>query len=105
MENCKPVSTPVEAGKKFHKITEDEESFSLQIYQQAIGCLTYASTATRPDIATAVNMLSQYSSNPSKEHWIAVKRIFRYIKGTLNFGLKFSNDDSERQLYSFSDAD
>ena len=50
-------------------------------------------------------MLSQYSLNPSKEHWIAVKRIFRYIKGTLNFGLKFSNDDSERQLYGFSDAD
>ena len=50
-------------------------------------------------------MLSQYSSNPSKEHWIAVKHIFRYIKGTLNFGLKFSSDDSEQQLYAFSDAD
>ena len=36
---------------------------------------------------------------------MAVKRIFRYIKRTLNFGLKFSNDDSERQLYGFSDAD
>ena len=83
MKNCKPLSTPTEAGKKFHKITQDEESFSSQIYQQAIGCLTYASTATRPDIDAAVNMLSQYSSNPSEEHWMAVKRIFRYIKGTL----------------------
>ena len=68
MENCKPVSTTSEAGKKFHKITEDEESFSSKICQQAIGCLTYASTATRPDYAAAVSMLSQYSSNPSKEH-------------------------------------
>ena len=50
-------------------------------------------------------MLSQYSSNPSKEYWMTVKRIFRYIKGTLNFGLKFSNDDFEGQLYGFSDAD
>ena len=69
------MSTTTEAGKKFHKITEDEESFSSKICQQAIGCLTYASTATRPDIAAAVSMLSQYCSNPSKEHWMAVKRI------------------------------
>ena len=105
MENCKPVSTPTEAGKKFHKITADEESFSSQIYQQAIGCLTYASTAARPDIAAAVGMLLQCSSNPSKEHLMAVKCILRYIKGTSCFGLKFSVDDYEGQLYGFSDAD
>ena len=54
MENCKPVSTPTESGRKFHRITEDKESFSSQIYQQAIGCLTYASTVTRLDIIAAV---------------------------------------------------
>ena len=43
MENCKPVSTPVEAGKKFHKIIKDEKSFSLQLYQQAIGNLCFYS--------------------------------------------------------------
>ena len=78
MENCTPVATLLEAGKKFQKITENDESFDPQIYQQAIGCLTYVSTSTRPDIAVAV--LSKYSENPSKQHWIGVKRILRYIK-------------------------
>ena len=86
MENCNPVSTPLEVTKtKFHKISEDEESFNSQIYQQAIGCLTYVSTATRPDIPAAVGMLSQYSSNPTKELWMALKRILQYIKGALKF--------------------
>ena len=57
------------------------------------------------DTAAAVSIIMQYSSNPSKEHWMAVKCIFGYIKGTLNFGLKFSNDDSKGQLYGFSDTD
>ena len=56
-------------------------------YQQAIGCLTYIATATRPDIAAAVGVLSQYISRPSKDHWIGVKRVLRYLKGTLNYSV------------------
>ena len=105
MENCKPGSTPLEVGKKFCKLTEGAEPFDSQTYQKAIGCLTYASTATRPDIAAAVALLSKYSSNPGKEHWMGVKCIFRYIKGTLKYGLKFSADNKEGILHGFSDAD
>ena len=105
MENCKPVSTPLEVGKNFCKLTEGAEPFDSQIYQKAIGCLTYASTATRPDIAAAVALLSKYSSTPGKEHWMGVKRIFRYIKGTLKYGLKFSANNKEGILHGFSDAD
>ena len=105
MENCKPVSTPLETGRKFQKLSDDEEASDLKLYQQAIGCLTYPSTATRPDIATAVGILSQFMSNPSKQHWVGVKHILRYIRGTLNFGLKFSADDKEPLIYGYSDAD
>ena len=70
MEDCKPVSTTMEPGKKFQKLLDDEESFDTQTYQQAMGCLTYASTATRPYIAAAVGTLSRYMSNPSKDYWI-----------------------------------
>ena len=70
-----------------------------------LGCLAYVSTATRPDIAAAVVTLSQFMSDPSKEHWIGVKRMLRYIKGTLSYGLKFSVNDDEYDLYGFSDAD
>ena len=60
MEDCKPISAPIENSVKFHKLSdEDEEPFDIQIYQQAIGCLTYLSTTTRPDISVAVSALSR----------------------------------------------
>ena len=86
----------MEPGKKLQKLSDDEESFDTQTYQQAMGCLTYASTATRPDIAAAVGTLSRYMSNPSKDHWIAVKRTLRYLKGTLNYGLRFSDSENDK---------
>ena len=57
MENCKPVSTPLEPGRRFVKLQENETPVDDQRYQMAIGCLTYAATATRPDIAAAVGVL------------------------------------------------
>ena len=63
------------------------------------------STATRPDIAAAVGVLSQYMSKPSKDHWTGVKRILRYLKGTLKYGLKFSVHEEEPELFGYSDAD
>jgi hypothetical protein len=105
MQDCKSASTPLETGMStFHKRTEDEESFDEHVYQQAIGCLTYASTATRPDIAAAVSILSTFMSNPSKEHWIGIKRVLRYIKGTLNYGLKFQANGNDHELVGYSDA-
>ena len=102
MEDCKPVSTPMEPGKKFQKLSDDEESFDTQTYQQAMGCLAYASTATRSDIAAAVGTLSRYMANPSKDHWMGVKRILRYLKRTLNYGFSDSEND---KIVGFADAD
>ena len=105
MENCKPIATPLELGRKFQQLSQGDEPFNVQTYQQAIGCLTYMSTATRPDIAAAVGVLSQYMSRPSKDHWIGVKRVLRYLKGTLMYGLKFSAHEEEPELFGYSDAD
>ena len=63
------------------------------------------STATRPDIAAAVGVLSQYMSRPSKDHWIGVKHVLRYLKGTLMYGLKFSAHEEEPELLGYSDVD
>ena len=68
MQDCKPVSTPLESGVTFHKRLNNQEPCDKHVYQQAIGCLTYVSTATRPDIAAAVSILSTFMSDPSKEH-------------------------------------
>ncbi|PFX16774.1 Retrovirus-related Pol polyprotein from transposon TNT 1-94 [Stylophora pistillata] len=64
-EECKPMSTPLESGKKFLKRTDEGERCDKSVYQQAIGCLTYVSTATRQDIAAAVVTLLQFMSDPN----------------------------------------
>ena len=104
MENCKPVATPMEAGSHYRKFEEGDKACDKQRYQQAIGCLTYATTSTRPDISAAVNNLSQYMACPSEQHWSGIKRIMRYLKGTLNYGLRFSGNDGA-DLFGYSDSD
>ena len=105
MEDCKPVATPVEPGKKFTVLKDEKEAFpNVQMYQAAIGSLNYAAIATRPDLSVAVGMLSQHMRNPSHEHWSGVKRVLRYIRGSIDFGLRFTYSD-EFVLSGFADAD
>ena len=53
----------------------------------------FAMVCTRPDIAQAVGAVSRYMVNPGKEHWSAVKRILRYVKGTSNAALCYGGSD------------
>ena len=104
MDNCKSVSTPMEASVSFSKLTESEEPVDVTLYQAAVGSLNYAAIATRPDLSTVVGKLSQFMQKPGKDHWVAVKRALRYVQGTLDFGLKFESSDSF-VLHGFADAD
>lgn len=74
------------------------------VYQQLIGSLMYLSVTTRPDIAYAVSYLSQFNLKHSNEHWQAAKRVFRYLKGTSDFGLIYSKTDNCK-LVGYVDAD
>jgi hypothetical protein len=108
MFDCKPIGTPLDANAKLSKnmsptSVEEEEEMKNVPYQSAIGSLMYAMLGTRPDIAYAVGAVSQYSSNPGRSHWTAVKRIFRYLKGTTNYALEYEASDSK--LVGYSDAD
>ena len=69
-----------------------------------VGSPLYAAMATRPDIALAVGAVSKFNSCPNEAHLTAVKRIFRYLKGTINFGLKYQKL-ANYNLVGFSDAD
>ena len=71
----------------------------------AIGCLTYAATISRPDLAAAVGVLSKFMAKPGKEHWQGIKRILRYVQGTLNYGLVFFTEGIDPTLTGYSDAD
>jgi hypothetical protein len=66
----------------------------------------YAAIGTRPDLAFAVQKLAQFSHMPSNEHWKAVKRVLRYVKGTLDLGIVYSRaDDPSLTVHGYSDAD
>ena len=87
MKDAKPIATPVNIGSKLVKATEKDELVDASLYQSAVGRLQYLSTITRPDITFAVSNVAKFCSKPTKEHWTAVKRIMRYLKGTQNHGL------------------
>ena len=69
-----------------------------------VGSLLYAAIAIRPDITQAVGVVSKFNSCPNEAHLTAVKRTLRYLKETINLGLRYerSADDS---LIGFSDPD
>ena len=104
MEDAKAVSTPVDVGTKLVKAATDSELIDRVLYQSAVGSLLYLSTKTRPDIAYAVNSVARFCSNPTKQNWMAVKRIFRYLRGTTTLGLLYKKSSSN-ELIGFSDAD
>ena len=104
-EQCKAVNTPVTSGTKLLKATDESGLTDATLYQSAVGSLLYLSGLTRPDIAYAVNNVAHFCSRPTMEHWIALKRIFRYLKGTSEYGLVYFNNKDENILAAYSDAD
>ena len=104
MEDAKPVKTPVSPEIKLIPCESESEVYNQKMYQAAVGSLLYLSTKTRPDIAYAVGSVARFCAKPSKQHWTAIKRIFRYLKGTSNFGLLY-NGNASPSCVGYSDAD
>nr|GFC14420.1 uncharacterized mitochondrial protein AtMg00810-like [Tanacetum cinerariifolium] len=99
-ESCNPVDTPMVEKSK---LDEDKEGKAVDPshYCGMIGTLLYL-TASRPDLQFAICMCARYQARLSKKH--AVKRIFRYLRRTVNQGLRYSKDSSIA-LTAFADAD
>ena len=85
--DAKELSIPFDPNVRLKKNVG--ESVSQHRYSQIIGSLMYLSNCTRPNISYAVCKLSRYTINPSLEHWHAIERIFRYLKGTMNYGIHY----------------
>lgn len=105
MSDCKPVPTPIDQCFKF-EILQREKSESPEIEKkcrQLIGSLMYAVCGTRPDLCVSVCFLSRYQHCASVMLYKALKRILRYIKGTLNYSLVYNSTCTE--LQGFVDAD
>ena len=90
LENANPVSTHIDPNINLDtpETSENEDKPNGKIsnsYATLIGSLMYLVLGTRPDISYAVNKLAQFTQKPQPKHWTAVKRIFRYLKGTCNY--------------------
>ncbi|KAK5846720.1 hypothetical protein PVK06_003017 [Gossypium arboreum] len=102
MSKCKPASTPVALGEKLSS-TSEHDRVDEKGYKSLVGCLLYL-TATRLDIMYAVSLLSRFMHCCNVAHFKAAKRVLRYVKGTLNFGVKFGKAD-ELKPVGYSDSD
>ncbi|GAA0151652.1 hypothetical protein LIER_37326 [Lithospermum erythrorhizon] len=110
MDKSHRLSTPIvvrslDVNKDpFRSKENNEELFGPEVpYLSAIGALMYLASHTRPDISFDVNLLARYSSAPTRRHWNGVKQILRYLRGTMDMGLFYSNT-SKLELIGYADA-
>ncbi|KAM1493880.1 hypothetical protein ACFX10_025604 [Malus domestica] len=96
--NDNAAVTPFDPNCKLKKHVGDPVS-QLE-YARVIGSLMYLMNSTRPDLAYSISRLSRYTSNPGKDHWNALVRVLRYLKGTMNFGLHYSKYPPVLEGYS-----
>nr|GEY34160.1 retrovirus-related Pol polyprotein from transposon TNT 1-94 [Tanacetum cinerariifolium] len=102
MDSCDPVDTPM-----VDRLKLDEDPLGIPVdqtrFRSMVGSLMYL-TASRPDVIFAVCMCARYQASPTKKHLEALKRVFRYLRGTINWGLWYPKD-TVMALTAYADAD
>ena len=102
MVDCKAVASPVDVSSRL--VSSNAATKVSAPYREAVGALMHLTTATRPDIAYAVGYVSRFMENPQEEHWVAVKRILRYLQGTKTHGICYKSSGTI-DFRGYSDAD
>ncbi|CCA75880.1 hypothetical protein PIIN_09876 [Serendipita indica DSM 11827] len=111
MQDCNGTDTPMaEKPLLSTKDSPQTEQKKLEMqnvpYREAFGKLIYLATATRSDISYSVGMLCRFSENPGRAHWLALKRVLRYLPKTTNYKLTYGLEpDSDELFTTHSDAD
>jgi hypothetical protein len=111
MSDCNPVTTPLDPNITLSALMspstkEEREQMKNIPYINILGAIAYLAIATRLDLAYAISVLSRFSKNPGMAHWTALKRVLRYLKGTLDIKLRYAPDPTTDELFtSYSDAD
>eukprot|EP00253_Pinus_taeda_P002078 PITA_02078 len=102
MQDCKPATTPMEPGLKL-SAQSSSPPVDETLFRQLVGSLIYL-TATRPDISFSVSYISRFMSAPKADHWIATKRVLRYVRGNSDYGLLYTRS-SDPMLSGYTDSD
>ena len=87
MQDSNPSITPAEKNLKLVKATEVEQLVEETIYRSLVGSLLYIVKQTRPDIVWIVNVLSRFMDKPTNSHWLAGKRVLRYLQAAKSLKL------------------
>jgi hypothetical protein len=104
MANCKPCTTPLSTSEKLKLGSGNLLSLEdATRYRSIVRALQYL-TLTRPDLSFSVNKVCQFLHAPTSDHWTAAKRILRYVKHTLGYGLKITKSSS-MLVNAFTDSD
>jgi len=105
MSNCNPIATPIDPNVKLMPLTNGDPCIGNAKFQHdylsGLGKLMYPAVTTRPNLAHAVQHLSQFSIQPSPEHMSALKHVFCYLRRTITLGITFRGTED---LYMYSDS-
>jgi hypothetical protein len=89
MQECKSMSTPSDPHSRLVAATTTNDIITVP-FKEAIGYLFYAALVSRPDISYVVSAADKHYERPTAPHWAVVKRIFRYLQGTRDYGLLYT---------------
>ncbi|WJZ88004.1 hypothetical protein VitviT2T_007342 [Vitis vinifera] len=103
MSGCQPINTPIEEGLKLC-VEPNQVSTDKGRYQRLVGRLMYLDH-TRPDLAYALSVVSQYMHNPGEQHMNVVMRILRYLKNAPGKGILFAKNIDHQSIEVYIDAD
>ncbi|GKD54075.1 hypothetical protein Tco_1287462 [Tanacetum coccineum] len=102
MDSCDPVDTPM-----VDRLKLDDDPLGIPVdqirFRSMVGSLMYL-TASRPDLVFAICMCARYQASPTKKHLEALKRVFRYLRGTINWGVWYPKDTA-MALTAYANAD
>ena len=90
MMECNEIATPMASNLKL-LCDASSESVDATVYRQMIGSSMYL-TNTRPNICFVLNTLSQFFTDPRQVHLVATKHILRYLKRTIDYGLRYDTN-------------
>ena len=107
MDSSNPIDTPIHKQTKLSKKMcpiNDEEKRKMEHrpYTQVLGSIMYAMLCTKPNLSFTISLVGRFQSNPGEAHWIAVKRILRYIRGTKSHKMTYSG--KHLKVIGYSDS-
>lgn len=105
LQEANGVAIPMDQGTRLFSKLEMEPCTDSTQYRSQVGAILFAATCTRPDLCVSTNICARYVENPCQRHCGAVKRIMRYIKGTLNYGLEFRRNGKPIEITAYCDSD